>query len=233
MSGIALILGPVVFQDFEAAAGIRFGGEQRIIVHKLPGGTRVIDSLGRDDAEITLSGTFSGPDGTLRARMLDELRAEGSVLPLTWDVFFYSVVIRDFQADYRNSYWIPYRLACTVLRDEAAALLEAGLSLVGSIVADVAAAAGQSLSGIDFSTAASAVASPGATTLRTGSYNQAFGALGAVQSSTTAGLSNVGTSLDMASATLATTADPIAGTTALNAATSAAGQLSALAVARG
>lgn len=92
MSGIALILGPVVFQDFEAAAGIRFGGEQRIIVHKLPGGTRVIDSLGRDDAEITLSGTFSGPDGTLRARMLDELRAEGSVLPLTWDVFFYSVV---------------------------------------------------------------------------------------------------------------------------------------------
>ncbi len=233
MSGIALILGPVVFQDFEATAGIRFGGEQRMVVHKLPGGTRIIDSLGRDDAEITLSGTFSGPDGTLRARLLDELRAEGSVLPLTWDVFFYSVVIRDFQADYRNSYWIPYRLACTVLRDEAAALIEAGLSLVGSVVSDVAAAAGQLLSGNDFSAAQAAVAAPGATTLGTAPYNQAFGALTAAQSSTSASLSNVGNSLDTASVTLRTTTDPVSGANALMTATSVAGQLGALAVARG
>ncbi len=178
MPGVTMILGPVVFQDFEACAGIRFGGEQRIIVHKLPGGDRVIDCLGRDDAEITMNGTFSGPDGTLRARALDELRAQGSVLALTWDVFFYSVVIRDFQADYRNSFWIPYRLVCTVLRDEAAALFETALSLAGSVVGDIAAAASQTLSGVDFSATQSAIAAPGAMTLGTASYNQATGAIG-------------------------------------------------------
>ena len=111
MSNISFILGPVVFQDFEAAAGIAFGGQQRLVVHTLPGGVRVIDALGRDDAEITVAGTFSGQDATLRARLLDELRVSGATLPLTWDVFFYNVVIRDFQADYRNGYWIPFRLA--------------------------------------------------------------------------------------------------------------------------
>ena len=70
MSDIALLLGPVAFQDFELPANIGFGGEQRLAVHCLPGGARVIDVLGRDDAEITFSGIFSGSDATLRARTL-------------------------------------------------------------------------------------------------------------------------------------------------------------------
>ena len=233
MSGIALILGPVVFQDFEAAAGIRFGGEQRVVVHKLPGGDRVIDAMGRDDADITLSGTFSGPDCTLRARMLDELRVGGNALPLTWDIFFYTVVIRDFQADYRNSYWIPYRLVCSVLRDEAAALVETALSLAGSVAADLAAAAGQALSGIDFSAAQVAIAAPGSATVGTASYSQAFNALSAAQSSSNARLPITGSALDAASAILGTTTNPLVGVTALGSATSAAGQLAGVAVARG
>ncbi len=232
MSGITLILGPVVFQDFEATAGIRFGGEQRVVVHKLPGGNRVIDAMGRDDADVMLSGTFSGPDATLRARMLDELRVEGNALPLTWDIFFYTVVIRDFQADYRYSYWIPYRLVCSVLRDEAAALVETALSLAGSIGADIAAAAGQALSGVDFSAAQTAVAAPGSTTVGTASYNQAFSALSASQSSTNARLPVVGSSLNTASAILGTTNNPLTGVTALGTATSAAGQLAGIAAAR-
>ena len=233
MSGIALILGPVVFQDFEAAAGIRFGGEQRLVVHKLPGGDRVIDAMGRDDADITLRGTFSGPDGTLRARLLDELRVQGIALPLTWDIFFYTVVIRDFQADYRNGYWIPYRLVCSVLRDEAAALVETALSLAGSVAGDLAAAAAQGLSGIDVSTAQVAMAAPGSTTVGTASYSQAFSALSAAQASCTASLPAAGSSLDAASAILGTSDNPLTGVAALGTATSASGQLAGLAAARG
>ncbi len=72
--------------------------------------------MGRDDAQIAFSGIFSGSDATLRARILDELRASGLTLPLTWDVFFYTVMISEFHADYRNGWWIPYQITCTVLQ---------------------------------------------------------------------------------------------------------------------
>ena len=107
MSDVALLLGPIVFQDFEIPSGINFGGRQRLALHRLPGGFRVIDALGRDDAQISFAGIFTGSDATLRARSLDELRVAGIALPLTWDVLFYTVLISDFHADYRNGWWIP------------------------------------------------------------------------------------------------------------------------------
>src|SRR4051812_20099813 len=110
MTDVLLLLGPVVFQDFEIPSGVNFGGKQRLALHRLPGGERVIDALGRDDAEIGFSGIFTGPDATLRARSLDELRSAGVMLPLTWDIFYYTVLISDFHADYRNGSWNPYSL---------------------------------------------------------------------------------------------------------------------------
>lgn len=232
MSEIAFVLGPIVFQDFEVSAGIGWGGEQRLAIHKLPGGARVIDALGRDDAEITVCGIFSGQDATLRARLLDEMRASGAVLPLTWDVFFYSVVVRDFQADYRNGYWIPYRLCCTVLRDEASALVETALSLAGSVIADVASAAGQSLTGVDLTDAQSALAQPGATTRGTAAYGQSVNALAGAQSELDSSLSSAGSALDTASGVLSTTNDAAGGASALSSATTAAGQLGSFSAAR-
>ena len=60
MSDVALVLGPVLFREFEVPARINFGGRQRVVVHALPGGARVIDVLGRDDAQISFAGIFSG-----------------------------------------------------------------------------------------------------------------------------------------------------------------------------
>ena len=128
MPDIVLALGPVTFQDFEVPSGINFGGAQRLAVHRLPGGARIIDAMGRDDAQITFSGVFSGPNASWRARSLDELRSAGAVLPITWDAFFLSVIISDFQADYQNGWWIPYSITCIVLRDEASALLQPAIS---------------------------------------------------------------------------------------------------------
>ena len=134
-----LLLGPVLFQDFELPERISWGGKQRLTVHRLPGGTRVIDALGRDDKEITWSGVFSGSGGSGRARTLDLMRADGSVWPLTWEAFFYSVVIASFDADYSRSNWIPYRITCTVLRDEAEALVLAVASLAADALSDLTA----------------------------------------------------------------------------------------------
>ncbi len=43
MPEIALFLGPIVFADFEIPESINFGGTQRLAIHRLAGGGRVIE----------------------------------------------------------------------------------------------------------------------------------------------------------------------------------------------
>ena len=110
-----LTLGPVVFEDFEVPEGVQFGGKQRLAVHVLPGGGRVVEPMGADEGLLSWSGVFSGPSGAERARLLDELRRSGSVLGLSWAGWRYTVVIDTFQAESMNPAWLPYRLrACVV-----------------------------------------------------------------------------------------------------------------------
>ena len=115
MPGIALSLGPVAFQDFEIPPSIAFGGKQRVAVHYLSSGQRVMEALGPDDATISFAGMLSGPSASQRARDIDALRSLGQSLILAWDAFSYPVIIASFQAEYRNQWWIPYRISCTVL----------------------------------------------------------------------------------------------------------------------
>lgn len=133
-----LLLGPILFQGFELPESIIWGGAQSLTVHRLPGGARIIDAMGRDDADITWSGIFSGPDATLRARALDLMRADGSVWPLTWDSFFYSAIIARLDIDHCRPNWLPYRISCTILRDEAASLLLLPISLAANVAQDLA-----------------------------------------------------------------------------------------------
>jgi hypothetical protein len=227
MSDVALLLGPVVFQDFEVPSGINFGGGQRLAVHRLPGGARVIDALGRDDAQISFSGIFTGPDATLRARSLDELRVAGLPLPLTWDVFFYTVMISVFHADYRNRWWIPYRLVCTVVQDEASGLQHLAGSLIAAVIEDIGAAtAYASAGGVDLSPLQTALVTPGAATRGTAAYTSS-------QSYLTDARSSLNTSIDAAGARLTGidlegAGSAQAGVAALSTASDAAGQLSAL-----
>ncbi len=158
MSG--LFLGPVTFEQFEVPGRIVFGGRQRAAIHNLPGGGRVIDAMGRDDAPLVWSGTFSGPSAASRALQLDLMRAQGLAWPLAWDVFAYSVVVSEFSASYERANWIPYRIVCSVVVDETATLPLAALSLVQSVQADLGVAT--SLAGVDLSAAGAALSGPGA-----------------------------------------------------------------------
>lgn len=230
MSDITLLLGPIAFQDFEVPSRITFGGAQRLAIHRLPGGARVIDALGRDDAELSFTGIFSGTDATLRARAIDELRSAGLPLPLTWNVFFYTVIIDTFEADYRTENWIPYRIRCTVLRDEASALIQPFVSLAAAAYADIGAAlAPAGAAGFDLSTARSAFADPNAAILGSAAYSQARSSLADTHEALAASLSQAETSLG--SLTFATSAK--AGVADLATATVAAGQIGQLTQARG
>jgi len=173
MTDFSLTLGPVAFAGFELPSSITLGGRQTLAIHKLPGGIRIIDALGPDPADLAWSGIFTGPDAADRARLLDTLRIAGTELLLSWDAFLYMVVVERFDADYRSPWWIPYRLSCAVVRDEAAAILTAILSLTPAINADLATA------GSFAAPAAAAIAIPGATTAGTAAYAAAAAAIAA------------------------------------------------------
>ncbi len=141
MTAATLLLGPFLFQDFELPASIAWGGGQHLTIHRMPGGARIIDAMGRDDADISWTGIFSGPDAAIRARALDLMRADGSAWPLTWSGYFYSVVIAHLHIDHQRPNWLPYRITCTVLRDEASAILLSPLSIAASTEQDLSQAA--------------------------------------------------------------------------------------------
>ncbi len=231
MASTTLLLGPVVFQEFEIPCGINFGGKQRLAIHRWPGGLRVIDVLGRDDADICFEGIFCGTDATLRARLLDEMRVSGSLIPLTWDVFFYTVVISQFHADYATRNWIPYKITCTVLRDEASAVIEAALSLGATVLSDVGTAVTQaSLGGVDISSLQTSMSDPSTMVRDTTAYGQAQTGLTSAQSSIASAINGPETVLPTSSVTSAGTA--AGGVASLTTAIGAAQQVSQLTVAQ-
>ncbi len=131
------VLGPVAFAGFEVPERITLGGRQRLAVHTLPGGARIVDAMGPDDGELAWSGTFSGAAAAERVRQLDRLRRAGLALPLAWDGWRFTVIISEFEADSANPWWVPYRISCTVLSEGDLAVAE--LLPVAATLAEAAA----------------------------------------------------------------------------------------------
>jgi len=136
-----VVLGEVTFDGFEVPESIAIGGAQHLAVHRLPGGARVIDAMGRDDAPIGWSGTFLGPAATLRALAVDEMRIDGRPVALLFGAYYYTVVIESFKAEYRREAHIPYQISCVVLRDESAAPAMAMVTTAMQVAGDIAEAA--------------------------------------------------------------------------------------------
>jgi hypothetical protein len=191
----ALNLGPIGFDSFELPGRIRFGGRQRLAIHALPGGARVVDAMGRDDAPLSWAGVFSGPDATSRAVTLDLLRAQGAELSLAWDVFSYVVVVSEFTASYQRQNWIPYRIVCTVVFDTTFQAIAIATPLLQTLLGDVAAAG---TFGVDMSAPTAALGVTDALTVGTGSYSGAGVALGAVSATIATSLASAGTALTAA-----------------------------------
>jgi hypothetical protein len=141
---VTLTLGGIVFTDFEIPEHINSGGKQMLAVHKLPGGSRVVDVMGPDDDSIRWSGRFRGSNAQQRAGLLEYMYRAGQQILLTYSLRRYQVVIDSFEADFHQTYEIPYSIACTVVLDETAALISAAVGLVESLAADLVSAVGLS-----------------------------------------------------------------------------------------
>jgi uncharacterized protein YciI len=207
MSNVILTLGGVPFQDFEVPEQIRFGGAQRLAVHDLIGGGRVVDALGDDAGEVSFAGIFSGSDAAARAQALDAARATGAAVPLVWDGFFYTVVIAEFAAEYAKPWWIPFALRC-------AAVLATVVAPVASLISSDISAAGGLVS---------------LATLPAGVLGDTSAAgLAAAQAQIATGISNTGGALSGNARALNTASDPTSGVAALNAASANSAQLAGL-----
>ncbi|SHG91988.1 hypothetical protein [Bradyrhizobium erythrophlei] len=130
-----LTLGGIAFDDFSTPSGMGAGGSQAMVVHKLPGGARVIDTLGPDEAPINWSGTFFGNNALATALALDALRAAGNVVALTFAGQYRSVIIDKFSYTIRRlPVWVEYSVSCTVYQNPALGNLTPSTSSVDSLV---------------------------------------------------------------------------------------------------
>lgn len=123
-----LILGDITFQNYDYAPPSRmpFGGQQAMIVHKLPGGSRVIDTLGPDEDDISWSGFFFSPNAMFWCQRLDAMRGAGLVVVLTYAGMTRQVVVKSFRANIRRyPNWIEYEITCTVSNNPALGPLSA------------------------------------------------------------------------------------------------------------
>lgn len=138
-----LVIGGISLSDWEIPERINFGGKQRVALHELIGGTRVVDAMGPIPDPVTWSGRFRGPSATTRAQALDAMRAAGAEVPLFYLSTFVTVVITEFRADAERPYEVPYTITCTVVSDtinDALGPIVPGLDSIVSTALGVAAA---------------------------------------------------------------------------------------------
>jgi hypothetical protein len=84
MSNDIFQLGGIVFDEFSTPNEPPFGGQQAMAIHKLPGGSRVIDLLGPDDHDYTFHGMFWGDNASANADAIDAMRTSGIPTVLSW-----------------------------------------------------------------------------------------------------------------------------------------------------
>jgi hypothetical protein len=132
-----LILGAITFDGFSPPERMMAGGKQTLVVHKLPGGSRVIDTLGPDEADITWSGFFFGNNAYANCLALDAMRAAGQVVSLTWGGSFRDVIVSEFIFHVRRSpVWCEYAITCAVVENPALGDLTSTTDSVDSSVSD-------------------------------------------------------------------------------------------------
>ncbi|GBR09234.1 hypothetical protein [Gluconobacter frateurii] len=73
-----VMLGDLVLTGIEVPDRLQVGGRQMMVVHRLPGGGRVVDTLGNDPGRLELTGKFLGPNAQARAQAIEKMRVRGA-----------------------------------------------------------------------------------------------------------------------------------------------------------
>ena len=133
---LTLQLGDFTFARFEIPENIPFGASQKLNVHTLVGGTRVIDALGKVPVNPGWSGWLIGENAIGRARYLKTLTEVGKPVKLSWSEFAYTVLVSAFNADFRRANRIPYQISFEVVSDDTATIDQAPPPSAEQLVSD-------------------------------------------------------------------------------------------------
>ena len=110
-----LILGGITFDDWSTPSEMPFGGKQSLKVHKLAGGSRVIDILGPDEMDISFKGMLWSPTANASAAALNSMRIAGQPVPLTFGGNYYQVIVEKCDLKiHRYPQWYEYDITCVV-----------------------------------------------------------------------------------------------------------------------
>lgn len=135
MPSSVLSLAGVIFDSYSTPRQMPFGGQQAMVVHKLPGGSRVVDTLGPDEADIAWEGEFFGDEALATVLLLDGLRAAGQVVPLIFAGQSRQVIISQFLPKIRREpVWVEYSITCMVYQNPSLGLLGVSLNSIDTLV---------------------------------------------------------------------------------------------------
>lgn len=130
-----LTLGGIAFDQFSTPMGFGAGGKQHLVIHKLPGGQRVIDTLGPDESDISWNGFFFNNNAYDNALAINAMRASGQVVPLIFAGQFRSVIVEAFEYNIRRlPVWVEYRINCVVYQNPSLGAVGTTLSSVDTLI---------------------------------------------------------------------------------------------------
>lgn len=133
---LTLTLGDFTFARFEIPESIPFGASQKLNVHTLVGGARVIDALGKVPVNPGWSGWLIGENALGRARYLKGVAEAGKPHKLTWSELAFTVVVSSFTADFKRVNRLPYQIAFEVVSDDTAPTTAAPPPSIEQLVGD-------------------------------------------------------------------------------------------------
>ena len=130
-----ITLAGVTLTGAQAPSDFTVGGAQQVVIHKLPGGDRVINAIGNDPNRLTLAGTFFGPNTASYYTQLVSYRATGT--PQTLSIMGQSIlaVVVGFRYTLtQRGAVVPYSIELEVIPQLASTQSIAGTSALSSLI---------------------------------------------------------------------------------------------------
>jgi hypothetical protein len=138
-----LILGGVIFNPEECPEEIGFrSGEQMLVIHDLPGGSRVTQAMGHKPSNLSWEGHFYSSNIAARVQQINDYKVSGQEILLSWGNEKYYVIVSQFNPGYRAGY-NAYSITCTVTRDANGAFVVVGQQTIDAQVAQLQGAINQ------------------------------------------------------------------------------------------
>lgn len=111
-----LKIADIVFSGLAAPESFPLGGEQKITVKEMPGGGAVAQIRGDfSHREAAWTGTFLGGDANQKARRMDEIRAKGESVTITFGGHTLFCFVNKFIYHWRNERHIEFSIS--LIRD--------------------------------------------------------------------------------------------------------------------